>query len=302
MKHFILLAAFFLNILYGQSSYANDPSWSNELADYSNTYFKKPYQHAPHDNINKIIQGKKYTVNRPNHSLAHGMRQGFLASDILFGLKCLASSKTPITNEAKNFIHWINSKTTIDLLFGKKLQFLATFQRTGRGSEISGSQNPILYKKYKQRDASNFVYFANHKQHVGKGKLFKDTSELQLYKEALFPEGKILQTQQTDLSYLSKLINASHQLDLRRMNSFNPQTIQSTIQKILFGSAQIGTAEKTFLQNLWHRSGEYLNATGDRDVMKKKSYYSDRFYTQAHDPKSMVKALHMARKNSNIKF
>lgn len=302
MKRFILFATFMVQNLCGEYALANDFYWSNEVANYANTYFKQKYQHDPNDKTRKIIQRKSFTVNRPNHGLAHGMRQGFLASDIIFGMRRLAYSKFPITNETKNFINWINNKINTDKFFTKKVQFVASFQRTGRGSEISVTQNPNLYNQYKQNDANNFDHFANIKYHIGPGKLFKDLSELQLYKEVLYPEGKISQNQKQDWRYLSKIINASHQLDLRRMCSFDPKTIQDSIQQILFGTAKIGISEQNFLSNLWNRSGEYLNATGDRDVIRKKTYYSDRFYTQAHNVKSMVSALHLARKYSTVKF
>ncbi len=300
MKRYILSLVFCG--LLGQSVQANDYRWSNEIAGCVNTYFKKAYKHAPNDKIRTTIQGQPYTVNRPNHALAHGMRQGFLASDIVYGMQKLASATQNLSQETRNFITWINNKIAADKSFIRKIQFVSSFQRTGRGSEVSSQSNPQLYHSYKLRDADNLGYFARVKNFIGSGKLFKDQAELQLYKEVLCPTGQLSQGQQTDFNYLSKIINASHELDLRRVTGFSAQTIQAQTKNILFGSAQLQLTEMNFLAKLWTRSGEYLWATGDRDIVTRKTHYSLRFFTQAHHPNKLVGALHQARSKSSVSF
>lgn len=302
MKKAILALAFGIYVFVDHSAHANDLTWNKEVAGYANTFFKRKYQHAPGIKTESVIGGKSITVYRPNHGLAHGLRQGYLASDIVYGMKRLSLSGSPLSKKGQNFIAWIDTKLSTDAQFTKKLVFAASFQRTGRGSEISHTDNPVRYQKYKERDAKNLKFFATQQNHVGQGKLFEDDAELQLYMEALCPKHGVLPSQQTDLKYLSKIIKASHELDLRRSKNFSSIHIQSMVQRALFGAATLSAMEKNYLTNLWARSGEYLAATGDRDSAINKRDYSSCFYILSHDVNGMVEALHQARKNSAVKF
>ncbi|HXF90671.1 MAG TPA: SidE phosphodiesterase domain-containing protein [Candidatus Nitrosotenuis sp.] len=303
MKKLIYIAATALAIFHIQSSQANDANWSNIVANDVNMFFKQKYVHAPHDRTTAMIGGKSYTVNRPNHALAHGMRQGFLASDILYGMKQLGTSGLALTTETQNFVAWINSKLAVDPGLIRKFQLVASVQRTGRGSEIGWMHDPIRYQQYKERDAKNLELLAKIYHLVGPGKLFKDNAELQLYKELLNSTGSVPTQYKTDYKYLKGIITSSHELDLRRVGgTFDKNYIVQHVQHALFGNAILGTAETNYLAKLWTRSGEYLAATGDRDSAIGKYQYSSHFYTQAHDPASMVKALHSARAGSSVQF
>lgn len=303
MKKLIYITVAALTIFTSQTSNANDAKWSNLVAGDVNMFFKQKYAHAPMDATSAVIGGKTFKVNRPNHSLAHGMRQGFIASDIFYGLKKLGAAGLPLTSEAQKTIAWINGKLAADTFVIRKLQLVASVQRSGRGSEISWNQNPTLYQQYKENDAKNLEIIAQTYVLVGPGKLFKDKAELQLYKELLCFSGNVPTAYQTDYKYLKGMMTSSHELDLRRIGgTFNKNYIVSHTQQALFGHAVLGKPETDFLAKLWTRSGEYLAATGDHDTAIGKHHYSVRFYTQAHTPATMVAALHGARTNSSVQF
>src|SRR5204862_3256973 len=94
--------------------------------------------------INRIIRGKQYIVYRPNHGLSHGIRQAFLIRDIIH---FLTTHNTKFTS----FLKKQNSK------FITKLMLISAFQRSGRESEVSSSNNKLLYDKYERQDVNNCI-------------------------------------------------------------------------------------------------------------------------------------------------
>ena len=247
--------------------------WSSTVSHQVNRHFRNEYKDDTRvfkvkpgkskNIISRQIDGKKYQVNRKRHGLAHGMRQGFLAVDIANAFQEIPNHQ--FTNRAGNkFRNWIISKLDQDPLFLQKLELVSSFQRTGRESEAGFDDYPELYKEYERHDALNFETYA--KKFVGPNSLFRDDYEVSVYKEALLHktanEGTIDAKACRDLRYLRDLMQITHMLDLRRVPSFSPDMIKSVVSSIFFGqSSGLGQAENKFVENLWTRTGEYLNAT-----------------------------------------
>lgn len=289
-------------------------AWTQKVADVVNIYFKKPYKNDPKRANQWRVGGKTYIVYRPNHSLAHGVRQGLFAVDIIEGLLAASSVTSP---EAKLFKDWLKNKIATDPYFKHKVEIASAFQRTGRGSEDSSTTNEKLYKQYERQDVLNFE--KDMRQHVGPGKLFRNELEFQTYKEAIMwstvDEGKLNPTTNQDLLYLRKIFHAAHHLDLRRMTDFSPEITKSSAMIELFGNNSVldvrtfsvnpdFIAEQDLINKLWERSGEYMDATGDRDnsSIPKRINREERFGILAHNPQEMVKKLVEKRSSSPIQF
>ncbi|HUX79717.1 MAG TPA: SidE phosphodiesterase domain-containing protein [Alphaproteobacteria bacterium] len=287
-----------------QIDFSDSYSESISLARCTNQFFGKSYKddafvfNRPNLNlITRKIDGKVYKVYRKRHGLEHGVRQGFLAVDIIDAFN-ETSKRNPLSfknDKSKDFANWISQKLKNDPYFTQKVQFVANFQRTGRESEASGQTHPQLYTSYLLADANNFLGIAQ--KYVGTGKLFKDAYELQVYKEALLPPnlGQIDDTQNRDLLYLRTILRASHMFDLRRAPLVDVNIIEDVLLKDLFG-------EKDLIKKLWKRTGEYLKASGDRDVVSRKMNFSNRFFLLSNNPDKLVRVLWNARKKSAVKF
>lgn len=293
---------------------ANLLPWTQALAKIIDVYFKEPYKDDPNRLNSWKIDGHECIVYRPNHSLAHGLRQGLFALDIVEGL---LETQTLNSQEAIEFIQWLKHKVLTDPNFKNKVEIASAFQRTGRDSEKSSSSNKTLYDKYERQDAINFE--KDMKKYVGPDKLFKDDLEMQTYKEAILwstaHEGMLDPATNEDLLYLRKLLHAAHHLDLRRMLGFSPQITKSNAMKELFGDNSVIdinnfsvppalAAEQTFINKLWERSGEYMEATADRDnsVIPKRKERGEKFCILSHNPDQMAAALVEKRKSSKIQF
>jgi len=291
-------------------------TWTTNVAKTVNQYFKKPYRDKDHK-LKMKINGKQYVVNRPNHALAHGVRQGLLASDIAHSLATIAKTKSIKlqSTEGGDILSWASKNIKNDPYFLQKIEFASAFQRTGRQSEVSSSVDLKLYSSYERADAKNFDICAQ--KYIGKGSLFKDSNEAQVYKEAILwstaNEGKIDPSINKDLYFLRKIFHAAHGLDLRRMTTFDLNRMKASVVEELFGSntidknnwtikTQFLQSEGEFVNRLWKRSGEYLAATGDRDIELMKTKYSNKYCELAYDYKKMSKVLQQARKKSTVKF
>lgn len=288
----------------------SNTDWSYQVATDVNKYFKKPYKDGP-KTLKMEYKGTTYVVNRPNHALAHGLRQGFLAVDIVSGIAKTALAFA--SDDGKKLKKWVDRKIVKDPKFKQKIEFAAAFQRTGRQSEASSTADPQKYNEYERADAKNFA--REVKKHIGPGKLFNDKKEAQVYKEAILwstaAEGKINPQKSESLYCLRKIFHAAHDLDLRRMRKFDLKRVKCSAVEELFGNGTVNQAnwtvnpafknEKKFINELWKRSGEYLKATGDRDVETQRNYQG-KFCKLAYNPKAMVKVLHEAKKNSTAKL
>ena len=80
-------------------------------------YFLSAYQNGfKWDKKTRMIQGKIYAVERANHGLAHGLRQGALAKDI-FSLLL----RYPMT-DSSGIVEWARRKQALDPQWSQKLQ------------------------------------------------------------------------------------------------------------------------------------------------------------------------------------
>lgn len=299
--------------------------WTATMANVVNRHFGKPYKldlglfGLPSSNVKhkKIVdegtgQLKKYTVYRIKHGLAHGVRQGFLALDIVNLLEESWDTHNSFSCESSNeFMIWVKNKTSRDQYFRHKLFAAAVFQRTGRESEASSSSNPKLYFKYERSDVKNFLeYFGGPGL---KFHLFSSKTEMDLYADAIrWSTESETKTQQyspdqlIELKYLRKILHASHTLDLRRLPHFDPKRIFASVASDLFGEKTIDKhsweivelykREGEFVATLWERSGTYLKVTGDRDVVENRTEFGDDFFVLQNFPPQLAINLLKAQK------
>lgn len=215
-------------------------STSNEvikIIGHIEPFFCKPYQKDPKCKVNLIMSDKIYTIYRPNHSLLHGVRQGMLALRIV---DLLTKYATP-----SSAIHDLNKLPD----FRYKLQCSASFMRSGRSSERHKSDHD---------DAQNFLSVYPNDQMYANAMIANLTSNC---------NATIL---------ISKILQAAHQLDLRRIISFSHVRIKGEILKILFNGVQ-NKKRLEIIDVLWSYSGRLLYLTGDRDMMYNIQNYSNNF-------------------------
>ena len=146
----------------------------------------------------------------------------------------------------------------------------SAFQRSGRQSEASSASNLALYKKYELQDAINF------KNAAIKTSIFKNSSEIQVFEEAILwsNDGDIDENENDDLKYLRRILHCAHTFDLRRIKSFDGERIQQDGINQLFGKIVELSPESKYAKIcsvLWKRSGAYMWATGDRDLVNGRS-------------------------------
>ena len=255
-------------------------------------YFLSKYTNgSPLDVQKRQINGVWHIVERFNHGLAHGLRQGALAKDIV---DLLAQTRIESGNpDINGFLNWVAQQQAEGPSFLAKLEMAASFQRTGRQKEFPSSANPELYKQYELQDAVNF------KKAAILSKTFKNNSEIELFKEAILwsNRGVLNENDHPDLKYLRCIIHAAHTLDLRRIPVFNEAKIKKDALDQLFnGKADClpSALLKKLTDQLWKRSGQYLKATGDRDLIGGRKL-SDAFFIQTKNPMLMVEAIHQIR-------
>lgn len=244
-------------------------------------YFLSAYtKGTARDKKTRIIHGTVYSVERANHGLAHGLRQGALAKDIF---KLLISYPMKDTS---GIVEWALRKQSQDPRWSQKIEMAACFQRSGRQSECNSVSNLELYKKYEMEDT---IHFRKHARH---DLLFTNESERSVFAEAILwsNPGSLDENKNEDLKYLRRILHAAHTLDLRRALLFDGKRIQQDAMNQLFGGTLPLKCAK-FQRILWDRSGKYLRATGDRDLVQGR-YFQDQFFIQTRNPSKMVDAIH----------
>ena len=226
-------------------------------------FFTQPYQDDKYLSvISRRIDGINYQAYRPNHGLCHSLRQGFLARDII---KLIS-----ITKDHPMHL-WVLACLYRDKYFSQKIAILSSFQRSGRQSEVSSSQDPKLYGQYEQADCHNFICSL-------RGSGVYDTEELELL-------SKLLVWDAQSTRYISIIIKAAHLLDLRRIPKFSRDRITREVSELLEAAT-----DSNFMEKLWDQSGVYLDISGDRDMMQRKGW-ADRFFTLQSQPSKLYFAL-----------
>jgi len=243
-------------------------------------YFLAPYKNGSRwDRATRVIQGRVHCVERANHGLAHGLRQGALAKDI-FALLIHYS-----ITDTSGIVEWARCKQAQDPLWGRKIQIAASYQRSGRQMECSSLSHPELYKYYEMQDTVNF------RRDADKFPEFADSEELRIFEEAILwsNPGVLNENEVEDLKYVRRILHAAHTLDLRRMLAFSGDKIQQDAVDQLFNK-DLPSECQALKQLLWDRSGEYLKETGDRDLVAQTGY-QDSFFIQSHKPFQLVDAI-----------
>ncbi len=259
----------------------SEKQWTFRVMEAVKPYFLSAYREGTHwDRAIKPIQGVWYEVERFNHGLAHGLRQGALAKDIFDYL-------VQMPDEGALF-KWVRTKSA-DPHFLKKLEMASSFQRSGREQEGGSSVIPALYKKYELQDAVNF-----RKAALESG-IFSSASEIQVFEEAILwsNKGTLDENANEDLKYLRGILHTAHTLDLRRIITFDAERIKNDAFDQLFGAGSDPRYRK-IIESLWNRSGEYIQATGDRDLVHQRGL-QDTFFLQSSDPIQMVDAIDRIR-------
>jgi len=279
------------------SNYSSDPfrfsgldekQWSSVVMKAIKPYFLAPYKMGDSwDRAVRWIRGVQYKVERYNHGLAHGMRQGALAKDIFY---LLTHAHSGFQGRGEGVFEWAK-KANADPYFVKKLELASSFQRSGREMEGGSSAIPDLYKKFELQDTVNF------KDAAFESGLFSSDAEIQVFEEAILWSNKGILNEESndDLKYIRRILHAAHTLDLRRMLSFDAQRIKKDACDQLFGNGNDIRCRK-IIESLWNRSGEYLKATGDRDLVSRRGLQNT-FFLQSRDPILMVNAIDRIGKN-----
>jgi hypothetical protein len=258
-----------------------------------NKYFRQQYQDKPAI-LKMIVGGKEIIIPRPNHGLAHGIRQGFLAVDIVKILCAISprvySSYSPQTVQ---IINTLKRASNNDKFFLLKIQFAASFMRTGRRSEISSSQDMKLYCEYERQDCVNFEHHA--KEYIGI--MYRDIYEIRNYGASILWYNvnntnmvTITRSNNIDPHILRQIFHTAHLCDLRRINSFNIARIQHNIMIGLGLNTKLAS-ESRIGQQLWNQSGKYLAKSGDRDIVSQRSY-QPRFMLLSKSPTELATLLH----------
>ncbi|ABN63987.1 SidE phosphodiesterase domain-containing protein [Shewanella baltica] len=272
--------------------YGDNDGFSLYVAEEINNFFSKKYQgnnvfdkltsRVRKQNVSRYINGRKLNVYRPKHALAHGVRQGALSKDIVE----LISDKKYDGEMAD----WARGKLNNDCNFLKKIEFMSCFMRTGRKSEAATESR--FYSSFLRRDANNFEKAAR------KTNLFSE-NEIITFKMALQP------TQDGEINYDAKklklITKTAHRLDLRRLPHFDKERVQLLVASSLYGKEinhfnEMTATQLNGLNELWSKSGSYLQATGDRDLdIKGRNNFQNEFFTQAKNPIELVKAVNEVR-------
>ncbi|CAK7994607.1 Hypothetical protein POVR1_LOCUS131 [uncultured virus] len=220
--------------------------WMIVVGQMIKPYFTKQYTVKPHT-LEMTINGLTYKIVRPNHGLAHGLRQSIIAVKIV-PLLISAQPTHPMSQ-------WLLQQDE-DFIF--KLGMVAAFQRTGRQSEIGHRDNPSLYQEYIRNDVKNFHHHA--KRYVDN---FRDDEEISFFQDALMWP---LREELITLNYLETILSISHKADLRRILSFDQERILKMIRESLVGYPS------WIVDAIWKLSGDHLKATGDRDMVAQRTY------------------------------
>lgn len=249
-------------------------------------YFLSGYKEGTsRDKEIRVINGEAHSVERANHGLAHALRQGALAKDIFQLLV-----QYPIT-DFSGIVEWARHKKQLDPHWIQKIEMAASFQRSGRQRECSSTSHPELYKKYEMQDA---IYFREHAQQCLR---FTNELEQRVFEEAILwsNPGTLDENTIEDLRYLRRILHAAHTLDLRRMLSFDGEKVQEdAIDQLFGGSPPLELA--TLKHLLWNRSGDYLKATGDRDLVNGR-HYQNQFFVLNRNPTQLVNVIYNISKN-----
>ena len=241
--------------------------WTRYNAKIVNKYFSQPYtvhrqQGETIHYVCRYINNEEIIIHRPNHGLVFGMIQGFLALETINNI-------LSTNNSEDNLCEWIKSRMKNDVNFKRKLQYISSFQRTGRMSETSETANPQLYLIYEHNDVRNYVENTT---------AFND---LIYYKDALLWQDN--NNNDIDIINTRKILKIAHLLELRRMSDFDKHRIFQQISDI---------NNYVNIEYLWYKTGIYLSVTGMTNMEPFIDDYADIFFELSLDPDKLSSLLH----------
>lgn len=305
-------------------------SWCKTITDKVNAFFSLPYKDVHifpgFAKGSKLIDGKNYDVERPNHALAHGLRSAFTAVDIIDAYAS-ADPSSFHTENTQNFAKLIQEYVSSDPDFRKKVFMASAYQRTGRESEISGKESELAKKRYNayvQKDSENFHEAVMNDPQVKQ--LFVSAAEVKAYTLAIYPNQAEKETLPENFQQLNTVVRAaiftSHMVDLKRIantgnTAFPLNGVKGSVAINIGGSVLVNKngsddwadwtfneagkfpAESKLLNKIWDREEAYLEATGDRSL--KAPYFENKFFLQAQDPQNMANILLQTQKELNKK-
>ncbi|HXF90432.1 MAG TPA: SidE phosphodiesterase domain-containing protein [Candidatus Nitrosotenuis sp.] len=266
--------------------------------------------------VERTIEGKKYVVPRPQHGIAHGLRQGFLVVDIINILNSI-NLKDLKPNSDLPASAWSNIEFVQDMMradsegFLKNVQAAASFLKSGRVDESDGKAGE--YQRGIQRDATNYYKFAlQHEDIISLNERRMFAAALS-YGWGLSPNKELLKLDEALREYdefsllMGNITVGAHRFDLGRL-----PPLDYVLPNKKTGGAHIFNGDENayhkypliriICDNLWERAREYLIATGDKHYEDMGWVgYDDKFFIQAQDPHTIIDALEAARANSKIK-
>lgn len=253
MDRFVLFLIFLLMPFFA----ANAGGITQQMASDLFHICDRPYgdKPAPLKDTNRNV-----LIHRPNHGLAHAMRQRYLVHDIL---DVIIRGKSRLTD-------FVERKIETDRLFVRKLEVAAAFQRVGRESE-AGSDQRELYRRYMQNSRRLFLeYFPRY---------FHGERDSELYSNAITHSSA-----GGNSDFVKRILDSVHLLDLVRMGGgVNRHSIVDRIHELL-------EIPREHALGLLGISDTYSRATGQGN-------HGDHglFVRLSQNPKELVAALDRAR-------
>lgn len=171
------------------------------------------------------------TAFKANHGLTHAARQAFLSVDLV---QLLTN-----TENASPLKPWLQTSQKNDSHFLEKVAIASAYQRNGRESEVSSTQNRALFAQYVFKSSTNFAHEMQSSPLFAKGK--QGETSLLDYQAAILKainmtDEEIIQSATTEkldqptiealiqkvnndphVKNLGELLEVSHLLDLRRI-------------------------------------------------------------------------------------
>ena len=255
----------------------SDSDFTVNLTKLINIHFGKPYLYQ---NYHKLSIGP-VTVFRPNHSLDHGVRQGLLAVDIVDQI-----NQNPDAVK-KSVSDYVNDHIK-DPLFKRKIQFVGSFQRTGREGE--DAFNDDKFSNYRNYGRSDVEFFKSAAKLSG---LFKDDNEIEDYARGLTDAAQNMGRE----TPLGTILFASHSFDLIRIHD-DTDVLQKTINALSGHNAnnpedrvnKIST--QPISETVLKKAKAYLGANGvdlnDKSIWRNKT---QEWFDQNTNHNKMVDAL-----------
>ena len=247
-----------------------DREFTYNLIELINIHYGKPYAQSP--NNKKSNNG--ITVYRPNHPLDHGIRQGKIAVDII---NLIEKNESTFNQELYNFV---KSKKK-DYLFKRKVQFVSSFQRTGRRNENPRGTTVSSVAFYKKCGRTDIEFF---KQAAIKSGFFTGQDEIDEYADGIEDSalnrgyrtrlGSILYVAHTiDLLRMRMNIASNHNVNNIGADTFGPIEHIKTELKI----AELKfTNDNEMIKLLINRGREYMIANGIKGYLS----FNKKWYTQ----------------------